>query len=411
MEKNIKLEIKKWGINGEGIGYHNHKPVFISGAIPGEFVEVKIEENKERYMIGKLVEVKEEASARRYPFCSLWQSCGGCSLMHVRYKNQCKMKEQAVKEALVKYAGYKGKVEPIIKNPDPLNYRNSCKLPIRNGKTGMYVKNSRKFIEIERCYIHAKILEKTRQEVVEIFEEFDTSHFKTLVMKEYDEKIQMILVTEVGSIDAELIKKLSQLENVVSIWQSIKMDESIDVFGKTMIHLYGDKTMTLSLNDIQCMILPRSFFQLNTKQAIRLYEIVNEFTPQSNLIVEAYSGIGAISLFVHDKAKEVIGIESILDAVNNANENAKINHCDNVRFICGDAAEQFKKIKKPIDTLIVDPPRKGLSTDMKNSILDSNIETLIYVSCNPSTLAKDIKVLKKKYKIQKVLQVSQSPLG
>ena len=158
----------------------------------------------------------------------------------------------------------------------------------------------------------------------------------------------------------------------------------------------------MTLKDYSLSLLPKSFFQLNTKQAIQMYEYVREITPQSKCIVEAYSGIGAISLFVHDKAKQVIGIEYIKDAVENAKENAIKNKIDNVSFVQGDAAEIFNKMNTKADTLIVDPPRTGLKEKMIRSILHSNVKTLIYISCNPSTLAKDLKDLSKKYYINSV---------
>ena len=161
-------------------------------------------------------------------------------------------------------------------------------------------------------------------------------------------------------------------------------------------------------------LLPRSFFQLNTKQSINLYNVVKDWMPRSKTTVEAYSGIGAISLFVKDKAEEIIGVESIQDAVDNANENAMLNHADNVSFICEDAGSALAHLvqEKDVDTLIVDPPRSGLDDTMKETILKSKIKTMIYVSCNPATLAKDLGVLKKEYRIIKIQPVdmfSQTP--
>ena len=172
--------------------------------------------------------------------------------------------------------------------------------------------------------------------------------------------------------------------------------------------------MHLQLEDIQLSLLPRSFFQLNTKQSVNLYNVVKDWMPRSKTTVEAYSGIGAISLFVKDKAQEIIGVESIQDAVDNANENAILNHADNVSFICEDAGIALAHLvqEKDVDTLIVDPPRSGLDDTMKETILKSKIKTMIYVSCNPATLAKDLGVLKKEYRIVKIQPVdmfSQTP--
>lgn len=280
-----------------------------------------------------------------------------------------------------------------------------CKLPLEkvNGqwKCGMYARDSHDFISIDRCIVHEKTLEAVRQGVLVCINQFQLSDLKNLVIKTFDKKVQIILVTGQVELPKELIDACMKLENVVSFWQSIKEKDSMDLFGDQMHCLAGQEKMEIQLKEKSCQLLPRSFFQLNTQQAIQLYEYVNQLTKPSDLLVEAYSGIGAISLFVADKAKEVIGIEYNKDAVENAQMNAKINGEEHLHFIAGDASEELEKIKKSIDTLIVDPPRKGLE-QMAQVLLKKDIESIIYISCNPSTLAKDLKKLEKKYKIDKV---------
>ena len=411
----MKTTIKKWGINGEGIAYHEKKPVFIENAIPEEVIEFDVKKDEKTYLVGELTRLVEPSSKRRYPLCSIWKECGGCALMHVKYPAQCKMKEEVLKEALIKYAGYKGRMFPIVKNPEPLAYRNSCKLPFGEeyGQlyTGMYERDSNHFQKVERCFVHSKLLELTRQEVVKILNEhhckvYDSKTrlgFRNLVMKEFNEKIQIILVTGKDELSEDLISELSSLDCVCSLWQSKKTDTTRELFGE-MIHLWGEEKMTLRMKNLQLSLLPRSFFQLNTKQAENLYEHVARWMPKCHTIVEAYSGIGAISLFLKNKGKEIIGIESIQDAVDNANENAKINDANNVSFICEDAGSALSRIvkEKRVDALVVDPPRSGLDDVMKETILVSKIKTVIYVSCNPATLAKDLKVLQKEYSILKI---------
>ena len=411
----MKTTIKKWGINGEGIAYHEKKPVFIENAIPEEVIEFDVKKDEKTYFVGELTRLVEPSSKRRYPLCSIWKECGGCALMHVKYPAQCKMKEEVLKEALIKYAGYKGRMFPIVKNPEPLAYRNSCKLPFGEeyGQlyTGMYERDSNHFQKVERCFVHSKLLESTRQEVVKILNEhhckvYDSKTrlgFRNLVMKEFNEKIQIILVTGKDELSEDLISELSSLDCVCSLWQSKKTDTTRELFGE-MIHLWGEEKMTLRMKNLQLSLLPRSFFQLNTKQAENLYEHVARWMPKCHTIVEAYSGIGAISLFLKNKGKEIIGIESIQDAVDNANENAKINDANNVSFICEDAGSALSRIvkEKRVDALVVDPPRSGLDDVMKETILASKIKTVIYVSCNPATLAKDLKVLQKEYSILKI---------
>lgn len=421
----MKTTIKKWGINGEGIAFHEGKPVFIENAIPEEVIEFDIKRDEDTYLIGEMTRLVEQSSKRRYPLCPIWKECGGCALMHVKYPTQCKMKEGNLKETLIKYADYNGRILPILKNPEPLSYRNSCKLPFGEeyGElyTGMYERDTNHFQKMERCYVHSKLLEQTRQAVLKIMNEhhlkmYDDKKktgYRTLVMKEFDSKIQIIFVTGKEDLSEEFIHDVTQLEGVVSIWQSVKTETKREIFGD-MRFIWGEEKMHLQLEDIQLSLLPRSFFQLNTKQSVNLYNVVKDWMPRSKTTVEAYSGIGAISLFVKDKAQEIIGVESIQDAVDNANENAILNHADNVSFICEDAGSALAHLvqEKDVDTLIVDPPRSGLDDTMKETILKSKIKTMIYVSCNPATLAKDLGVLKKEYRIVKIQPVdmfSQTP--
>lgn len=400
------------GNQWRGNCFYMKKPVFIVGAIPTERVSYHIVQEHKTYCIGELEKVEQESSLRRYPVCQYADRCSGCSLMHVKYKGQCKMKEQILKESLKKYAQYDEPIEPIRKNINNLGYRNSCKLPLRviQGKlvSGMYKKNSNDFVAIDHCLIHSKYIEHVRKQILEVINNYgsalDKTLFKSLVIKEFNEKIQVILVTGPMDFPQKLIDQICNIEGIVSLWQSIKTDRSVDVFGSEMKHLALEMNITLNIEDLQLSLLPRSFFQLNTTQAVEMYKYVSSLVDSCNLLVEAYCGIGAMSLFCAKKVKQVIGIEYIDDAVKNAKENAKINHIKNASFICGDAGQVLRNISKDheIDTLIVDPPRTGLDRVMIDTILSSNIKNIIYVSCNPSTLAKNIDALNKRYHLVQV---------
>lgn len=423
----MKTVVKKWGINGEGLVFYDKKPVFVDGAIPGEVISFHVEEKRKSYCVGHLDKVFESSKNRRYPLCSLYKECGGCALMHVKYPAQAKMKQEILKETLKKYAGYTGRVLDLEKNEFSLGYRNACKLPVAYKKDhlvcGMYQKNSNDFVEIDRCFVHSKHIERAIKDVLEILNKYNCRSYsqkyhegiRTLVIKEFNEKLQIILVTGKGRLEEPIVRELSQIEGLYSLWQSIKLDDGIDVFGKHMLHLGLERNIFIELEDLKLSLLPRSFFQLNTHQAIKMYHYVASLIKPCMRMVEAYSGIGAISLLCKEKAKEIIGIEYIQDAVDNANENARINKAENVSFVCGDAAKKLRAIlvDKEVDTLVVDPPRTGLDDSMKSCILDSGINSVVYVSCNPSTLAKDLNVLMKMYRVESVKPFdlfSQTPL-
>lgn len=414
----MRTKIRKWGINGEGIAYVNKKAVFVPGAIPDEIVDIDIDHDFGSYAQGHVEKIVQEAPRRRKSPCPISKECGGCALMHVDYKGQIRMKEQILKEALRRYAHYEGPIFPVIKNPDPLQYRNACKLPfgMKDGKvtTGMYARETNDFVPVERCLIHAKGLERARMELNTLIDQSglpvaDKEHpegLKNLVLKEFDGKIHIVLVTGTMDIPERLVEQiLEKSDHAASVWQSIKEpdDPEHELFGRQMLHLGGDMKMTLTLGDFTLNLLPKSFFQLNTKQALALYTLIESWLPDhTDLMVEAYCGIGAISLFAADKAKTIIGIESVEDAVANASENALLNGKENLSFVCQDAATELKRIsqKRHVDTLVVDPPRSGLDRTMKDAILKAQPQNLIYVSCNPSTLGKDLDVLQKKYAIE-----------
>lgn len=416
----MKGSIKRWGINGEGITYLNKKAIFVENAIPGEVVEFQIDQDNGNYAKAHSTAIYEESPRRRHPMCPKWQTCGGCSLMHVDYKGQVRMKEHALQEALRKYADYTGPILPLIKNPKPLGYRNACKLPFgldEKGRTttGMYKKGTNEFVPLERCIIHSKMLEQVRQELnkhignsnLKPVSQDNSNGLLTLVLKQFDDKVHVALVTTNLQIPQDLVSDILSIPHVASVWQSVKEpdDPSHELFGKRVFHLGGEMKMTLQLDDYSLNLLPKSFFQLNTEQALQLYKLVASWVPNNtDLLIEAYSGIGAISLFASDKANETIGIELIEDAVANANENALINGKEDLSFVCGDAATELQEItsKATFDALIVDPPRSGLNQAMRQTILEAKPETLIYVSCNPATLGKDLAVLDEVYEIKQV---------
>lgn len=426
----MKGTVKKWGINGEGVLFPRRKAVFVQGAIPGETIEYEITADHPHYAGGKLTRVTEPSPRRRHPLCPKWEECGGCSLMHLDYKGQVRMKEQVLKDTLRKYAGYTGPIEPLLKNPDPLGYRNACKMPFgldEEGRpsTGMYQRGSREFVPIERCVVHSRKLETVRNRISELARKLNLPvvrnaqkpGYMNLVLKEYNGKVHVILVTSDLEVDPKLVEGIMNLDNVASLWQSVKTqnDPAHELFGQTIRHLAGEETMHLDLDGLDLQLLPRSFFQLNTAQAKNIYDLAVSWLPDHvPFMVEAYAGVGAISLKAADKADRIVGIESIQDAVDNANENAASNHKDNVSFVCGDAATELKKIleTETPQVLVADPPRTGLDQSMKDALKKTGIETMIYISCNPSTLAKDIEDLKPEYEVKRVKPVdmfSQTP--
>ncbi len=422
----MKTTIVKTGINGEGIGYINHIPVFVPGALMNETVEITIVEKAQRFMRGKLERVLTKSNARVNPACSLQAKCGGCSLMIARYEEQLKAKQALLRQSLIKYAHVNPRlIEKIRSSEDQLGYRNQCKLPCAmvDGRlvTGMYLPNSNYFQAVEHCPVHESGLETMRRKILDVLNQFALSSYdyhqkrgiRSLIIRGFDGAYQACLVTGLDEISGQCIDALMAIDGLESLWQSIHtVKKTADMFGTKMIHLGGNRHLYITLDDLKLQCSPRSFFQLNTKQARELYRTIASLVPTTNrLLVEAYSGIGAISLYVRDRADEIIGIESVKDAVVNANANAKNHHADHVSFLCADAADKLIYISKQrhIDTLIVDPPRSGLDEAMLYAICKSKIKHVIYVSCNPATLGKNLSVLTERYEVKRIIPFDMFP--
>lgn len=422
----MKVEIKKIGINGEGIGYVDRMPVFIPGALIGEEVDIKITEKKKRYATAEVNRVMKKSKSRIKPKCQIQHACGGCPLMIARYPSQLEYKYELLKQSLIKYAQINPRlIQRVVPSEEAFGYRNQFKLPVakEDGEllSGLYMPNSNYFIDVQKCWVHEPGLEEVRADVMKVLNRYaydaydyhNKSGIRTIIARGFHGKYQVTIVTGNDTILEQTIEDLMKIRGVYSLWQSIHtVKKTPDIFGPKMIFLAGERYLPLELDGLKLQISPRSFFQLNSTQAVQLYRTIASMVSDHNdLIVEAYSGIGAISLYLKDKAKEIIGIEYIKDAVTNANMNAKANGCDHVSFLCDDAANKLTYIskKRSIDVLVVDPPRSGLDDEMLDCILKSKIKNIVYVSCNPATLGKNLSVLNARYRVEKIVPIDMFP--
>ena len=415
----MKIKIEKIGINGEGIGYVENKPTFIPSALPSETVEAIIDKKFDRYNVGHVEQILIRSPKRMNPPCPVQDRCGGCALMTCTLPYQAEIKEELLKEALTKYAGNIDfrLIKPIVVNPVPYSYRNQCKLPVRMSRgqliSGMYQPSSNHFVAVDRCLVHEEELDNKRTQILAVlqkhgWDEFNPKTYKGLryiILRGFDGIYQVTLVTGKNRFTQECIDDLCEVPGLNSIYASINLDKHThELFGNEVTHLALAKTLECKMGELVFRLSPQSFFQLNRTQALNIYSKVEELVKPSKLIVEAYCGVGAMTLMLSKKGEEVIGIETISSAVKNANENARLNKIKNVQFIAGDAAVQLQNIskKQPIDVLVVDPPRSGLDDTMIAMIMKSRIPHLIYVSCNPSTLAKNLKYLLTEYDVEEI---------
>lgn len=423
IEKNKEyiLDVVAQGYEGEGIAKIDDTfPIFIEGALKGEKIKAKIVKTKKSFGYGKLLEVVEPSSERCTPKCSTYKKCGGCKLQHSTYKEQLNFKYERVKDCISKI----GKLDNgIVKYPlgmeNPWRYRNKVQLPIGliNGelKIGFFAPRSHEIINIDTCLIQDEIADK----VIELTREWiKKNNIKPYnIDGKYDEsgvlrhimirrgfttkEVMVVIVTNGKELPAKAEFVELMIENIPglkSIIQNINSKPTNVILGNECITLWGEPTISDYIGKFKFNISPLSFFQVNPIQTEVLYGKALEYAQLSGeeTVFDAYCGAGTITLFLSQKAKRVYGVEIIPQAIENANINAKENNVDNVEFFVGESEVVIPNlINKGVeaDVVVVDPPRKGCDIKLLEAITNIEAERIVYVSCDPSTLARDLAIL------------------
>ncbi|MBR6723655.1 MAG: 23S rRNA (uracil(1939)-C(5))-methyltransferase RlmD [Erysipelotrichaceae bacterium] len=413
----MKLEIVKAGINGEGIAFFKRKPVFIEGCFPDEVVDADLIDEGRHYK-GRLKAILKKSPDRIRSVCSYADKCGACALMGLKYDGQLAIKMQLLENALYKYAEYEGKIEGIVKSDDVYGYRNKCNLPIidYNGKlvNALYKQGSNHPCLITTCFIHEESVEEIRRKILDVLNRYKLQAYdrrekkgmRQLIVRAFDKGAQAVLVTGNDTLKENVIADLKKIKGLKSLFQGINtVRDPIRMMPEKLRPLFGKEKIEVKSLNYELELSPQAFFQLNHKQAEQIYKDAAALIKEKQkLIIEGYCGIGTISLAMHDKAEKIIGIEIIEKAIKDAKDNAKKNKVENVEFRCGDAAKEIRKIveKEKADVIVVDPPRTGLDDELLKTLLKSKAKQIIYISCNPSTLGKDLYILKKEYEIHLV---------
>ncbi len=413
----MKLEIVKAGINGEGIAFFKRKPVFIEGCFPDEVVDADLIDEGRHYK-GRLKAILKKSQDRIRSVCSYADKCGACALMGLKYDGQLAIKMQLLENALYKYAEYEGKIEGIVRSDDVYGYRNKCNLPIidYNGKlvNALYKQGSNHPCLITTCFIHEESVEEIRRKILDVLNRYKLQAYdrrekkgmRQLIVRAFDKGAQAVLVTGNDTLKENVIADLKKIKGLKSLFQGINtVRDPIRMMPEKLRPLFGKEKIEVKSLNYELELSPQAFFQLNHKQAEQIYKDAAALIKEKQkLIIEGYCGIGTISLAMHDKAEKIIGIEIIEKAIKDAKDNAKKNKVENVEFRCGDAAKEIRKIveKEKADVIVVDPPRTGLDDELLKTLLKSKAKQIIYISCNPSTLGKDLYILKKEYEIHLV---------
>jgi len=413
----VNIEITDMSDDGEGIGRHEGMTVFVADAVPGDVVECKIFEQKKSFAKARLINIVTPSNDRVAPPCKWFGKCGGCQLQTLNYDAQLKLKEKVVQNALERIGHFEGiKVAPIISMNDPLRYRNKGFYPVQGTHQhpiiGFYKKGSHTAVDIDDCLLQDMQNESIIKAIKHYMREFKVSPYnvktrdgliKSVMIRKSETTREIMVVIVTAGKTLAMTKALAKMlvtanENIVSIIQNISPGLSISGLGAEEKCLYGKSTITDKIGELSFELSAHSFYQVNAKQTEVMYQKALEFaalTGEEN-VYELYSGTGTISLFLAQKAKHVYGIESVEDAVTNANENARQNNVENVTFIQGIAEEAFVKLYDEghtADVVVVDPPRSGCDGIVLETILKMNPKRIVYVSCKPSTLARDLKIL------------------
>ena len=436
--EDYQVLIEDMGNDGEGIGHVQGMTVFVKDAVVGDLAEVKIVKVKKNIAYGRLMKLITPSPYRVEPVCDKAKRCGGCTMQQVSYEQQLEYKWNKVKNCLQRI-GKMENVEAIMEEPaygmnNPFHYRNKAQFPVGRDKNGdvvigFYAGRSHDIIDTESCAIGAPVNDKIVAIVRSFIEDnristYDEETGRGLVRHILirvgftTEEIMVCLVTNGNKLphSEALIDELVKIDGMTSICLNVNMENTNRILGDKCITLWGQSYITDYIGDIKYQISPLSFYQVNPVQTNVLYNKALEYADLSGdeTVWDMYCGIGTISLFLAQKAKKVYGVEIVPQAIDDARHNAEINGITNAEFFVGKAEEVVPDIYKKggdgshADVVVVDPPRKGCNQVLLDTLVHMAPDRIVYVSCDPATLARDVKILQEKgYEAKKVAVVDQ----
>ena len=439
MKKNEEyiVDIIDNGYEGEGIAKVDNFTIFISNSIKGEKVKIVIVKVTSSYAYGKILEIIEKSEDRIEDIdCSTYKRCGGCNLRHMNYNKTLELKKNTVQNLVNKTLKNKIEVKDTIGMENPFNYRNKAQYPVGIDKDGnpiigVFANRTHEVIQIKECMIQNKqseeiakfICEFAKQNNISVYnEETRKGLLRHIVIKVgiKTNEIMCVLVLNGKKINNEekLVKELiGRFSNIKTIVKNINMQNTNVILGKENINIYGDGYIYDKLGDYTFKISPLSFYQINPIQTEKLYNLALEKAELTGkeILFDLYCGIGTIGIFMANRGKEVYGIEIVEQAIEDAKENCQINNITNAKYYAGDTEKLLSDLieKQNIvpDVVVVDPPRKGLDNTTIENIKKIKAKRVIYISCNPATLVRDLSKLEEQYEIKEIQPLDMFPFS
>lgn len=417
----IELTIDSYGDNGEGVGRFFGVAVFVPFTIIGERVIAKIILKKKNFVVGKLIDILEKSPHRITPKCDVYTKCGGCQLQHMDDYAQKEYKDRVIKDKIERMAKITTKADNVYFGENRTRYRNKLQLPLteKDGKLigGFYAPYSHRIVEIEDCLLQDstsikvfKVIKEYANEnrVTGYVEETKSGLLRHLVIRKSESGMLITLVINGNTLPykEKLIEKLNSLHINFGLYININKKDTNVIFGERFIHLFGQESLTYYENNIEYDVTPQSFLQVNDEiKEIMYSRAINCHNfKKDECVINAYSGAGLLTSYFAKRVNKAYGIEIIDEATQSANRLAIKNNIENMVNITGDCGEELPKlinaIRKEKVVLVLDPPRKGVDENVIKAIITSLPKEIIYISCNPSTLSRDIGLLKDYYDVK-----------
>lgn len=384
----MEIEIVKFDNLGRGIGYIDNKIVFVPKTVPGDIVKIEITINKKNILEGKILEVIKPSKKRIKASCPYFNICGGCDLMHISLSNMLDYKLDKV-NSLLKSQDIDYHITDIIKSNNTLNYRNKISLKIVNQQVGFYEKNTHSLVAVEKCLL-------CKDEINNIIKDINILGIKNgnlTIRCNYKNEILLVIET---SDEVHNIEKIVNNYKIVGI---ILNDKCI----------YGEDFFVEKIDNYLFKVSYNSFFQVNNFICAKLFELIKENTKTSKNILDFYCGVGTLGIVSSDSKANVLGVEINDNAIKDAFVNKCFNKKDNINFLCADTKNVINEITKDFDTIILDPPRSGVLKNIITKIIEEKVFKIIYISCNPATLVRDLKLLEEHYNIKNITLLDMFP--